>query len=69
MGGHGALTIALRNQDRYASVSAFADLLADELPVGREGAEWISRQQQRSNNPAQSLDERTQFVRIASNPP
>ena len=26
MGGHGALTIALRNQDRYASVSAFSPI-------------------------------------------
>jgi S-formylglutathione hydrolase len=26
MGGHGALTVALRNQDRYASVSAFSPI-------------------------------------------
>ena len=28
MGGHGALTIALRNPDRYGSVSAFAPICA-----------------------------------------
>ena len=38
MGGHGALTIALRNQ------GFFANLLVHELPVGSEGAQWISRQ-------------------------
>src|SRR5262249_61730220 len=28
------------------SIGFLAHLLADELPVGREGAEWISREQQ-----------------------
>jgi S-formylglutathione hydrolase len=31
MGGHGALTIALRNPRRYASVSAFAPIVAPGL--------------------------------------
>ncbi len=31
MGGHGALTIALRNPDRYRSVSAFAPIVAPTL--------------------------------------
>ena len=35
MGGHGALTIALRNPDRFASVSAFAPIVApSEVPWG-----------------------------------
>ncbi len=35
MGGHGALTIALRNPDRFAAVSAFAPIVvADALPMG-----------------------------------
>jgi S-formylglutathione hydrolase len=37
MGGHGALTIALRNPDRYKSVSAFAPIVApSEVPWGRK---------------------------------
>ncbi len=37
MGGHGALTIALRNPDRYKSVSAFAPIVAPiEVPWGRK---------------------------------
>ena len=31
MGGHGALTVALRNPDRYRSVSAFAPIVAPSL--------------------------------------
>ena len=39
MGGHGALTIALRNPGRYRSVSAFAPIVAPGAgAVGREGA-------------------------------
>lgn len=35
MGGHGALTIALKNPDRYKSVSAFAPIVApNEVPWG-----------------------------------
>jgi S-formylglutathione hydrolase len=35
MGGHGALTIALRNPDRYRSVSAFAPIVApSQVPWG-----------------------------------
>ena len=35
MGGHGALTIALRNPDRYRSVSAFAPIVAPtQVPWG-----------------------------------
>jgi S-formylglutathione hydrolase len=35
MGGHGALMIALKNQDRYASVSAFSPILApSRVPWG-----------------------------------
>jgi S-formylglutathione hydrolase len=35
MGGHGALTIALRNPDRFRSVSAFAPIVAaSEVPWG-----------------------------------
>lgn len=37
MGGHGALTIALRNPDRFRSVSAFAPVCAPmECPWGRK---------------------------------
>jgi len=37
MGGHGALTIALRNPDRYRSVSAFAPIVAPSVvPWGRK---------------------------------
>ena len=39
MGGHGALTIALKNPQLYKSVSAFAPIcLADALSMGRKGA-------------------------------
>ena len=37
MGGHGALTIALRNPERYASVSAFSPIVAPSLvPWGQK---------------------------------
>lgn len=37
MGGHGALTLALRHPDRYASVSAFAPICApSEVPWGQK---------------------------------
>lgn len=37
MGGHGALTIALNNADRYRSVSAFAPIVAPtEVPWGQK---------------------------------
>lgn len=37
MGGHGALTIALRNPDRFRSVSAFAPIVAPvEVPWGKK---------------------------------
>lgn len=37
MGGHGALTIALKNPDRYQSVSAFAPIVAPgEVPWGQK---------------------------------
>ncbi len=37
MGGHGALTIGLRNRDRYRSISAFAPIVAPmEVPWGRK---------------------------------
>jgi S-formylglutathione hydrolase len=37
MGGHGALTLALRNPDRYRSVSAFAPVVApSQVPWGRK---------------------------------
>jgi len=37
MGGHGALTIALRNPDRFRSVSAFAPIVApSQVPWGRK---------------------------------
>lgn len=37
MGGHGALTIGLRNPDRYRSVSAFAPIVAPmRVPWGRK---------------------------------
>ncbi|MCU1294297.1 MAG: S-formylglutathione hydrolase [Bryobacterales bacterium] len=39
MGGHGALTLALRHPGQFASISAFAPIaFTDELPLGREGA-------------------------------
>ena len=42
MGGHGALTIALRNPGRFKSVSAFAPISsAYELPLGSKGAEGL----------------------------
>ncbi len=37
MGGHGALVVALRNTDHYASVSAFAPIVApSEVPWGQK---------------------------------
>ena len=37
MGGHGALTLALRHPDRYASVSAFAPIVApSQVPWGEK---------------------------------
>jgi S-formylglutathione hydrolase len=37
MGGHGALTVALRNPDRFRSVSAFAPIVApSEVPWGEK---------------------------------
>ncbi|HEU4704559.1 MAG TPA: S-formylglutathione hydrolase [Sphingomicrobium sp.] len=37
MGGHGALTVALRNSDRFRSVSAFAPIVAPgEVPWGQK---------------------------------
>ncbi|MDR0480771.1 MAG: S-formylglutathione hydrolase, partial [Gallionellaceae bacterium] len=37
MGGHGALTIALRNPDRYRSVSAFSPIVAPgQVPWGEK---------------------------------
>ena len=37
MGGHGALTIALKNPDRYLSVSAFAPIVApSQVPWGQK---------------------------------
>ncbi len=37
MGGHGALTLALRNPDRFASVSAFAPIVAPgQVPWGEK---------------------------------
>ena len=37
MGGHGALTIALRHPDRYAALSAFAPIVAPaQVPWGRK---------------------------------
>ena len=37
MGGHGALTIALKNPDRYQSVSAFAPIVApSQVPWGQK---------------------------------
>jgi len=37
MGGHGALALALRNPDRYRSVSAFAPIVApSQVPWGRK---------------------------------
>lgn len=37
MGGHGALTIALKNQDRYGSVSAFSPIVApSQVPWGEK---------------------------------
>jgi len=37
MGGHGALTVALRNPDRYRSVSAFAPIVApSQVPWGQK---------------------------------
>jgi S-formylglutathione hydrolase len=38
MGGHGALTLALRNPDRYRSVSAFAPIVAPSQAPGGETA-------------------------------
>ena len=37
MGGHGALTLALRNPDRYSSVSAFSPIVApSQVPWGEK---------------------------------
>ncbi len=37
MGGHGALTVALRNPDRFRSVSAFAPIVAPgQVPWGQK---------------------------------
>ena len=48
MGGHGALICALKNPDRYRSLSAFAPICrADALPLGREGVLRLSRRRPR----------------------
>ena len=48
MGGHGALTLALRHPGRYRSVSAFAPIVAPSPgAVGREGARPLSRARSR----------------------
>ncbi len=44
MGGHGALTIGLKNPDRYRSISAFAPIAAPmHVPVGAEGIRGLPR--------------------------
>lgn len=42
MGGHGALTIALKIPISFVACQVFTDLLSDELSVGSEGAPWLS---------------------------
>ncbi len=45
MGGHGALVCALRNPDKYKSVSAFAPISAPmQCPLGQEGVHQLSGQ-------------------------
>ena len=47
MGGHGALTVALRHPDRYRAASAFAPIVApSQRAVGHQGAGRLSRQRQ-----------------------
>jgi S-formylglutathione hydrolase len=48
MGGHGALTIALKNPDRYRSVSAFSPMVAPMRPLGREGISALPRHRSRN---------------------
>ena len=44
MGGHGALALALRNPDRYRSVSAFAPIVApSQVPWGQQGVRRLPR--------------------------
>ncbi len=44
MGGHGALTIGLRDPDRFRSISAFSPIVApSQVPWGGEGAQRLSR--------------------------
>jgi S-formylglutathione hydrolase len=44
MGGHGALTLALRHPAAFVSLSAIAPICATEpLPLGREGLHRLSR--------------------------
>ena len=46
MGGHGALVCALRNPDRYRSVSAFAPIVApSQVPVGPQGVRRLPRRE------------------------
>ena len=44
MGGHGALTLALRHPDLYRSVSALAPICApSQCPWGQKGFRWLFR--------------------------
>ncbi len=52
MGGHGALTIALKNPDRYRSVSAFAPIVApSQVPWARRRLRAISATTRRAGAP------------------
>ena len=56
MGGHGALTIALRNPDRFKSVSAFAPIVAPiGLSLGQESTGSLSRARTRRPGGAMML--------------
>ena len=48
MGGHGALTVALRHPGRYRSVSAFAPIVApSQVPWGKKALGRLSRRRPR----------------------
>ncbi|MGH8051196.1 MAG: S-formylglutathione hydrolase [Arenimonas sp.] len=63
MGGHGALTLALRHPDKYRSVSAFAPIVApSQVPWGQKAfSKYLNQKEEWSQYDACELVKRQQF--------